>query len=212
MIQATPLFFLTICYILLTQASAITPDELLLRTEKGFLDSKTITADFTLTIQWQLRDTTEKKKGRIYLNRPKKYRIELEDALFITDGSTFWRYSARNKQVVINDVSEMQDGFQPGEWFLKYTDKFKPVGLDSGQIAKARCYIVSLVPKEGDRFRNVTVWINAKSSLPAKFETTDKNDNVAEYLITAITKDKPLADSLFSFRAPKGTEVINMRE
>ena len=205
-------FFLAICYIFSVTAFAVNPDEILRKTEKNFLDSRTISAEFELSIRWQLRDTTELKKGKLYLKRPEKYRIELGDALFITDGKTFWRYSARSKQAVESNVKDMQNDFQPGEWLFTYTDKYKPESLDSASIENEKCYGISLIPRDKARFKKLKVWINEKNSLPLKIETTDKNDNLAVYSIISIAKDTPLAKSLFTFRPPKGTEVINMRE
>jgi outer membrane lipoprotein carrier protein len=208
------LFCLTFFYYVFNVHSfAITPEELVRQTEKEALGAATLIVDFKLSIHWQLRDTLEEKSGKIYLKKPEKYRIELGDNLIVSDGETFWRYSKKNRQLVINRIRDIESDFQPGQWLFKYSDQYKPAGLDSAVQAGEKCYGVRLVPKEeGARFDSLQVWISGKNSLPIKIETKDKNDNSATYTIDKIVRNTELADKLFRFSPPKGTEVIDMRQ
>jgi outer membrane lipoprotein-sorting protein len=209
----TRLFYFFLFYYIFTGAVfAVTPTGIIKKAEKTFLNAKTIAADFNLTINWSLKETVEEKKGKLFFKHPEKYRIELDRALFISNGETFYRYSSRTKQLVVNDILDIRSDFQPGEWLFKYSDKYKPVSMESAVLFEKKCFGVTLVPKKKARFDKLRVWIDNKSGLARKIETTDKNENIATYLITYIAKNTELKNSLFTFTPPKGTEIIDMRE
>jgi outer membrane lipoprotein-sorting protein len=211
--MARPLFCLLFFYYIFASCSlAVTPEALIERAEKEALSASTLTAEFSLAIHWQLRDTTEEKIGKIFLKKPGKYRIELGGNIIVADGETFSRYSPRNKQLVVNNIHDIEGDFQPGTWLFKYSDQYTALKMDTAVVSGERCFGITLSPKKEARFSKLKVWISGKSGLPGKIETTDKNDNTATYAISKITRDTRLDDKLFTLSPPKGTEVIDMRK
>ena len=207
------LFYSTLFYYIFSViVSAATPAQVIRKAESVFLNAKTVAAEFKLTIRWQLRDTVEEKSGKITIKNPGKYRVELGNVLFISDGKAFFRYSGRNKQLVINDIVGARSKFQPGEWLFKYSDQYRPLSMARAVLFGEKCSGVTMVPKDKARFKKLKAWISDRTNLPRKIETTDKNDNTATYLITAIRKDVKVGNALFRFSPPKGTEIIDMRE
>lgn len=204
---------LLFCYIFPVTGPAQTPDEIIRQAEASFLSAKTTEAGFKLRITWKLRDTVEEKNGTLFIQEPDKYRVELDDGVFISDGKTFYRYSGRSKQLVLNRVRDLGNDFQPGSWLFKYSDRFTPMAMDSAKVSGEPCFEIALKPGPDEvRFKALKVWISREKKQARKIETTDRNDNTATYLITRLTHDKAFKPSLFSFKAPKGTETIDMRE
>src|SRR3989339_814978 len=136
----TLLFF----YIFSCPLFCTTADEWVRKTEETFLKAKTVQAVFTLRIDWKLRDTIEVKSGKIDIYNPDRYRVALDDALFISNGETFYRYSGKGRQLVINDVLDVQQDLTPGSWLFRYSDHYRPVSLDSAEVLGEKCYAVSM--------------------------------------------------------------------
>jgi outer membrane lipoprotein-sorting protein len=107
----------------------------------------------------------------------------------------------------------MGSGFTPGEWLFRYSDKYRPLSMEEAALGKETCLCVTLTAlEENGRFRRLRVWVTREKYLVRKIETTDRNDNVASYLILSLARDPRFPSSLFAFKPPKGTEVIDMRE
>ncbi|OGJ85639.1 MAG: hypothetical protein A2268_16690 [Candidatus Raymondbacteria bacterium RifOxyA12_full_50_37] len=201
-----------IYYLFSHGAWAQSPDSVIAKTEKTIAGAKSLTAEFSLEIRWKLRETVEKKKGKLFLQKPGKYRIELDSSMYVTDGETFWRYSPKNRQLVINDILDVQNDFQPGEWLFSYSAYYSPVAMETAVLAGEKCFTIRMAPKDKARFTSLTAWISEKTGLPLKLETIDKNENNATYLISSMAVGPGLPGALFTITPPKGTEVIDMRE
>lgn len=201
------------CYIFHGGVPGLTPDEAIKKAEDGFLNAKTLKSEFKLRIDWKLKDTVEEKSGKIFVQHPDKVRVELGDALFISDGRTFYRYSGRARQMVINRSGDMGGDFTPGEWLFRYSGKYRPVSMEATSLEKENCLCVTLTPREKEnRFRQLRVWVAGEACAVRLIETTDRNDNIASYRILRFDRNPRLPASLFAFKPPKGTEIIDMRE
>lgn len=202
-----------IYYVFPVNATAADAAGILKNAEAKAMAASTLSADFTLSIRWELRDTTENKKGKLYFKKPETYRVELGDNLILCDGKTLRRHTPALRQYTISPLRGAEADFQPGAWFFRYTDRFKPVALDSADGKGGRVYGILLEPlgdeKRYDRFK---VFISATTGLPRAIETTDRSGNAARYEITKIVLNKRLGDKLFIFKPPRGTEVIDLRD
>ncbi|MBL8024760.1 MAG: outer membrane lipoprotein carrier protein LolA [Fibrobacteres bacterium] len=203
--------FLMLC-IGLSVKSVYPIPPLLKAAETKTLSATTLKTDFTLSIIWILKDTTENKKGSFTLKKPNMYRVELGDAIFVNDGKTVSRYSPGLKQLVIQDSKALGGDFQPGEWLFRYSDRFTSTNGIKENINGTACESFSLTPKEKDRFKKIDVSVSLADSMPRKIRTVDRNDNEATYMLNGIVLNSKIADKTFKFKPPKGTETIDMRE
>ncbi|MFP4164689.1 MAG: LolA family protein [Chitinispirillaceae bacterium] len=177
---------------------------------KNYSGKTTVTAQFDLTIYWAIRERESEKRGELFLAPGEKFRADLGKETFVSDGKSFWQYSERNSQVVVRNLSEIDLSMQPSHLlstFLTgrtFTQKSNKDG------------VVELVWKNdsvgADSYKSVTALVEEKTGIVKTLELVDKNENVNTYTFKNTVVGKPIADKVFRFKAPKGVEVLDMRE
>ena len=75
-------------------------------------------------------------------------------------------------------------------------------------------YVIKMDPRDNIHryIKSMKIWVNEDSYLINKLEYTDYNDNTSVFEIKNIDIKTKLDDSLFSFTAPPGVEVHDMRK
>ena len=87
---------------------------------KGIKDAK---AGFSQTVKPK-SGKSQSSSGTIYIQKENKYRIESKDQVVVTDGVTSWSYSAKKKQVVIDNYKESGNTFSPNKYLFDYPENF----------------------------------------------------------------------------------------
>lgn len=159
-----------------------------------------------------MKDTTETKRGSLSIKGKDKYRVEIGDALFVSDGKAMFRYSPGLNQLVIQESSSLTNEFQPSSFFFSYSGRFNISGERQEVIGGIKCITYELSPKAKDRFRSMEVAVSVIDSLPKRILTIDHNGNKAQYVMNNIVLDDKVSDRLFTVKPPKGTEVIDLRD
>ncbi|MFW6254101.1 MAG: LolA family protein, partial [Chitinivibrionales bacterium] len=68
---------------------------------------------FDLSIFWAVRERTEEKKGELYVSPGDKFRAEVGQTIWVSDGQTYWQYSKAANQVVIKDLLDVDLSMHP---------------------------------------------------------------------------------------------------
>ncbi len=76
-------------------------------------------ASFTQTLKGS-SGKANSSSGVIYIKKGNKYRIEARGQVIITDGQTYWSYSPRRKQVVIDNYKDDGNSFSPNKFLFNY--------------------------------------------------------------------------------------------
>ena len=205
---------LSLSYILMASSvHAITGQKLVEKVHSKFEKLSTLSAHFEKTFEWKLAKEVHKSKGKLYIEKPDRFRIETESWVMCSDGVSVWTYSEANEQVLISDASESKEALTPQAFLFQYTEGYQAEYEREEKVGKRTCYVVKLTPKEQATFvTEMTVWVNKKNGLTQKVTYTDINGNVTIYQLSLVQIDKQLDDALFRFDAPDGIEVIDMRE
>ena len=205
---------LSLSYILTASPiHAITGQEVVEKVHTKFEKLSTLSARFEKTFEWKLAKEVHKSKGKLYIKKPDRFRIETESWVMCSDGVSVWTYSEANEQVLISDASESKEALTPQAFLFQYTEGYQAEYEREEKVGKRTCYVVKLTPKEQATFvTEMTVWVNKKNGLTQKVTYTDINGNVTIYQLSLVQIDKQLDDALFRFDAPEGIEVIDMRE
>lgn len=190
---------------------AVTGAEVIQRAQAKLSRCRTLTAGFEKRFYWAALDRTTVHHGRLYLRRPDRFRVEVDDGNFVVaDGQAIWVYSRRNAQVVVNPYEgEVRS---PWEVLVEYQDSHVPGAMEETRLGNRPCYLLTLVPRDGEAgVVQTRVWVGRRDSLLLQVEQRDVNDDVTTYLLKDQRLDASLDDRVFRFVPPDGTEVIDRR-
>jgi outer membrane lipoprotein-sorting protein len=167
---------------------------------------------FDLHILWKVREKEESKSGKIVLAPGDKFRVELGAATWVCDGRNYWEISRdENKvQVVIKRSSEIDRSAMPSRvvqtYLTNYTFRLKQT---VGPLTVVTCAADSL-SKIADIDR-VDLSVDSKSGIIKTLLVVDKNGNESSYRFTKTKIPARPPASAFSYTAPKGASIIDLR-
>lgn len=140
------------------------------------------------------------------------FRIELPDQVLVSDGVTLWSYSAQDNQVVVQDYRDEDIGFSIGQLFTDYLAVFRPTGVTRATFEGTRHDVLALVPREaGSSVQDATLYVRSADAIPTMVRVHDVNGQTLAFDLRNVRLNPTLADGTFTFRAPTGAEVIDLR-
>lgn len=173
------------------------------------IDDAVIT--FSRMTSFKVSKTEQSVRGKLYFKKKNKYRIETDDRIIVTDGVTSWSYDPVNRQVMIDKYKEEAHSLSPEKLLFNYPDDFYSTLVGEQKYDGMDTYVLKLTPKEDNSFAaSLKIWIDT-DWLIRKVRLTDINGTVTEYAIHNVVINKGIPDSRFRFRAPEGSEEIDLR-
>lgn len=189
-------------------------NKIIKKVQNTYDDMDNLTASFVQVETFKLTGTQTETAGKIYIKEGKKYRFESEDQVVVTDGKSVWTYNNISKQLLIDHVRENSGALLPRDMLFKYPKNHYASLLGEEKDGSENVFVVRLDPKEDNAgfLSYVKLWIRDKTWLIQKIEAVDLNGNSSLYKIKNIDARTKLADSLFTYSAPAGAEVVDMRK
>jgi outer membrane lipoprotein carrier protein len=166
---------------------------------------------FTQTVRFPVSRAEQRTSGTLQMKKSNRYRVETEDMLVVTDGSTVWSYSKGNNQVLIDNFRLDERAYSPERILLAAPADFTPTLLGKEKPGKTELAVLRLVPAEPGFVRVLKLWINESDNLIRKVELTDANDKVTTYEVSDLRLNRGLSDSRFVYAIPEGVEVVDLR-
>jgi outer membrane lipoprotein carrier protein len=180
--------------------------------QKKYDSLQDATAHFTQHVKFGFSKIEQSFSGTLRMKRPNKYRIETEYQTLVTDGNTVWSYSPVNKQVLIDRYKETPDSFAPEQFLLNLPANYFASLVQQEKKGETTWFALKLVPKDDQSFiKSMKVWIEEGSWVVRKVEMLDVNDTEKMYDVQEIKINTGLKDVTFTFTAPAGTEVVDLR-
>ena len=179
---------------------------------KNYSGAGAVTAAFDLSIYWSVREREEKKSGELLIAPGDKFKVSLGREIYVCDGKTYWLYSEKNSQVVIHNFSDIDASTLPSRFLSSFL---------SGRVftqKRSEGGTAELVWSGGagsaadDGYTAITAVVEEKSGTIKTLKLTDENGNVHTYTFKKTAFDKPPKSDVFRFSAPKGVEVVDMRD
>jgi outer membrane lipoprotein-sorting protein len=179
----------------------------LLRTNYG--PDASLSAKFTLTIFWSVREKEEKIKGRIWLAPDDRFRVNIGKETYVSDGETFRHYTAGANQLVIRDLADVDRSSLPSQILARYVAAypFREVGREKGLVKFGW-----KSDSAGARYRTMEVDVEKKGGRIVRCVLTDNNGNVFTYLFSSTVFGEKVTKERFAFNAPKNARVVDMRQ
>lgn len=171
-------------------------------------DTKTMSADFTQTLQAEDGAMMQQSAGRFYLHKPGKFRWNYDRPYaqeIISDGVNIW----------INDIDLQQVTVQKQSLALKNT----PMALLQDMVSVEQAFdiksldhqkgvyrmLLSAKTKQTD-FKNIILGVNEKGL--QFMQLKDQFDQTTDIVFSNIKQNRVLDESLFRFVPPKGSDVF----
>jgi len=173
---------------------------------KGIKDAK---AGFSQVVKPKT-GKSQSSSGIIYIQKENKYRIESKDQVVVTDGTTSWSYSAKKKQVVIDNYKDNGNTFSPNKYLFDYPENFYSDLDGEENISGIDCYVLKLTPRNKAVVKSAKIWVDKEESLIRKIFIVS-NESSTTYVLKNIVLDPGLSSSKFSFTTPTGVEEIDLR-
>ena len=177
---------------------------------------KTISADFSFSMENKAMSINEKNDGSIKL-KGQKYIVDLPGAgmKVYSDGKNSWTYMKQGNQVTISSIedsgSELMD---PSSLFSIYEKGFTSKFVAEKNLAGKTVYQIDLFPdkKEFD-VSKISIEINKATMMIQSAQLFGTDGNVYGIVVKKMETNKDFPDSDFVFDAKKfpDVEVIDLR-
>jgi outer membrane lipoprotein-sorting protein len=177
---------------------------------------KTISADFSFSLENKAMSINEKNDGAIKL-KGQKYFVDLSGAgvKVYSDGKTNWSYMKQGNQVTISTIedsgSELMD---PSSLFSIYEKGFTSKFIAEKNVGGKPVYQIDLFPdkKEYD-VSKISIEINKTTMMIQSAQLYGTDGNIYGIVVKKMETNKDFPDAEFTFDARKfpDVEIIDLR-
>ncbi len=209
------LFILVILFVFgKTHVLAQDVNDIIENVQDTYDDMDNLSAQFVQVQTFKLSGNQTETKGKIYIKDGKKYRFESEDQAIVTNGKDVWTYNAISQQLLIDHVRENSGALLPRDLLFKYPKTHYATLLKTEKGKKHNVFVIRLDPKEDSQgfLKNIKIWVEDKTWLINKIETTDLSGNSSLFMIKNMDYHTKISDDMFQFKAPEGADVVDMRQ
>ena len=127
-------------------------DEIVKEVKKKYRSIKTFSAEFEETFTWTLAKESRSFRGRFFIKKPDRFRLETEKQVISSDGETVWRYAIPDSQVFVTDAKSDPDFPLLKDLLFDYVENYSHLLLGRVKLDDAECSHVKLIPKEEDSY------------------------------------------------------------
>jgi outer membrane lipoprotein carrier protein len=173
-------------------------------------------ADFVHTYEGGVLKRKLTERGRVQVKKPGRMRWDYEapeKKLFVSDGVRMYFYVPADKQVIVSPVPADAEAATPalflagkGRLATEFTPSF--VDLPAGLPAGSRT--LKLVPKSKQTDYDWLVLAVDPTTLAIRgLMTVDAQGGTSTFAFTNLKENVGLEDSEFTFKPPRGVEVVS---
>ena len=189
--------------------------QILSRAEAAANGVRSLEADFTQTMSVPLLNQTQRSAGKLYQRKPDRFLMrfsEPEGDVIVADGRHFWLYypSADRRQVIRTSIAQGGEAVDLQAQFLSNPNqRFVSTLAGEESVGGRPAHVLTLVPRGASPYRILKIWVDKEDHLVRRFEMTEENDSVRRVELRNLRTNHTLANSLFTFTPPEGTQVFD---
>ncbi len=150
---------------------------------------------------------TQKFEGDLAIKKPGKLRLEYTNGqIIVIDGKEVWFYSKKNAQAIKRTFQDFEQANIPVAFLLgagTIGRDFDVTRLEAGDGA-----VLELVPKKRGAAMTKLRIIADEEGRITRMIIFDRSGNTSDVLFAGVKENIGVDDSLFRFKVPKGTEII----
>lgn len=145
--------------------------------------------------------------GKIFFKKENNLRLELSNQTIVADGTTSWNYNHKDKKLIISNYDENGAGLLSINYLVYDYPKECNLSLSS----EGNKTVLVLKPKsKRSNLGEVKLFIN-KENLIDKAVIRNQASGNMEVSFSNYKLNNNLSQSLFTFSAPEGTTVVDLR-
>lgn len=177
--------------------------ESVLKSLQNKFDSITdLSADVT-----QKSNSKSSLSGKLFFKKENNLRLELGNQTIIADGTTSWNYNKKDKKVIISNYDENGAGLLS----INYLVYDYPKDCDLSLSSEGSKTVLILKPKSKKNSLGEVKLVISKDNLIEKTFITNQSAGTMEVNFSNYKLNQNLSDSKFTFTAPEGTTVVDIR-
>ncbi len=172
---------------------------------------KTMSIDFTYTMENKANKINQSKKGNILI-KGDKYCLSMDGQTVIFDENAIYTYIPDANEVQINDPTK--ESILPSQFLNEYNKNYKSNFIREETSAGNIYQIIDLTPvKQSNSIAKVRLKINKSKKQIASSILYDKDGTTYTYSIDKFITDYTIPDSKFIFKKSDfpNAEIIDMR-
>lgn len=193
------------------QANAQSAESVFERLKEKYDTIESLRAEFSQTMTSSYMDDEATSSG-VLIVQGESYRVETAGQTLVTDGNVTWVYMPSQNQVLINDHVNDEQTFSITEFLFEYDENFNASDVETTTLNGQRHFVLTLTPKKDDAFfTEATLSMREQDDLITQLRVVDVNGTTMLFNLENIQLNPSLAEDVFSFTPPQGTEVVDLR-
>ena len=210
----------TSCYVLMATlfallaysitVSSASKNDYIMKLKKRYNFDTTIHLKFDLNIYWKIREKTEKKQGELIISPEKKFYCRIGATQWISNGITYWQYNKYTSQVIIKNLLDIDISAHPSQMIESYLNY--PYSVKSSKDNETVLQWLAEEKELQKKYQKITLWIDNSKTLLKKIQVMDKNGNESTYTFKKTRINVQVPENQFSFKIPKGADILDARE
>jgi outer membrane lipoprotein-sorting protein len=182
------------------------------RIRQNYSGATTLSSTVDIRIVWKMREKTDNMRGSIMLAPGDRYRVDLGNTLWVSDGATLWQYDKALSQVVVTSLSGNNNSMLPSKVITSYCSKYplKASGSTSGNDVLEWKADTTAGANGGD-VSFVSITADRKTAAVKKLFVIDKSGNESTYSFSRTALGRSAPAGTFEFVPPKGARVLDQR-
>ncbi len=178
--------------------------------KKKYHEKSSLELTFDCKIFWKVREKTEKKRGVLIIKAGDQFRLKLGSWEWVCDGQTYWQYNKKTSQVIIKSLLDVDLGMHPSQMMNTYLSY--DFTVTSGNDKEAE--LSWTVPKQEQKnpYTHISLMVDKKKTVIKKLLAVDRKGNESTYTFVKTKTLAQIPPETFTFKVPKGVEVIDTRD
>ena len=189
------------------------PAEELARTlQLRYAKVRDFSADFVHSYRGGALRTQVTERGTMAVKKPGKMRWTYtapEKKTFVSDGVKIYSYIPQDRQVIVSNVPTGDDATTAVMFLAGKGDIGRDFTASYAEGGPAGTWPLKLVPRKAERDYDTLVLALDPGTLQIRaLTTTDRQGGESTFTFTNLKENRGLSDKDFSFRIPRGVDVI----
>jgi outer membrane lipoprotein carrier protein len=209
-------FLLSICFLTIQTVSfALDLEDAIAGLQRRYASVDTVTGNFQQT--YRAPGIEQVESGVFWLKKPGLMRWEYrrpEEKLFVADGRESFHYVPQDRQVYIQAFSASDLHDTPMEFLLGAADIQKSFTVSWEKEFKRKSehtYLIRLTPRTYEaEYSFLVLEFDQKTWELQRVLIREASGNTSEFVLTGVTTNVKIENSMFKFKPPKGVEVIRL--
>jgi outer membrane lipoprotein-sorting protein len=169
-----------------------------------------LAARFDHTFEWVLAGETQVTRGHLWLSGRNRFRLEFEDRVMVSDGTTIWDHDMKQKQVLLMNADPAKGIANQQQLFMAYTENVDATWVREEGSGDRRRVVIRIDRGPDADPKVVDIWVDPLRKLAVRASYADGAGNNHRYDMEEIELG-PQPDEKFTFTIPEGVTVVDMR-